>query len=107
MTPDLLRLALLAELHHEPAHGYALVSRLDALGLDVPTTATGGLYRHLRALADDGLVESVWDTPNRGPARRTYSLTPAGEECLVRERKALHDYGVLVQKVFQRIPRSL
>ncbi len=106
MTPDLLRLALLAELHHEPAHGYALVSRLHALGLDIPTT-TGNLYRSLRRLVDDGLIDSVWDTPNKGPARRTYSLTQAGEEYLVRERKALHDYGVLVQKVLQRIPRSL
>jgi DNA-binding PadR family transcriptional regulator len=40
------------------------------------------IYRHLRGLEEDGLVQSEWQTEGPGPARRMYRLTPEGDEAL-------------------------
>jgi DNA-binding PadR family transcriptional regulator len=40
------------------------------------------IYRHLRELEADGLVQSEWQTEGTGPARRIYRLTSDGEEVL-------------------------
>lgn len=42
----------------------------------------GTLYRWLRALERHGLVASRWETGESGPARRRYTLTPAGWQAL-------------------------
>jgi len=42
----------------------------------------GSIYRNLRRMEEEGLVESEWDTPGRGPARRRYRITPQGLERL-------------------------
>jgi poly-beta-hydroxybutyrate-responsive repressor len=89
MDPDLarvvlpknfLRPCLLLLLHEAPAHGYELRERLRPLGFsrDDP----GRLYRALRALEGAKLVQSAWQSSAGGPDRRTYELTPAGEERL-------------------------
>jgi PadR family transcriptional regulator PadR len=77
---SLLRPAILLLLKEKASHGYELVSRLSELGFDVPDF--GGLYRALRGMEDEGLISSSWGTPERGPARRVYSLTPQGEDAL-------------------------
>jgi len=74
---SLLRPAILLLLKERESHGYELVSRLSELGFDVPDF--GGLYRALRAMEDEGLITSSWGTPERGPARRVYALTSAGD----------------------------
>ena len=74
---SLLRPAILLLLKERDSHGYELVSRLSELGFDVPDF--GGLYRALRAMEDEGLITSSWGTPERGPARRVYAMTPLGE----------------------------
>jgi DNA-binding PadR family transcriptional regulator len=40
------------------------------------------IYRHLRGLEADGLVQSEWQTEGSGPAKRIYHLTPEGNEAL-------------------------
>jgi PadR family transcriptional regulator PadR len=78
---SLLRPAILLLLRDQESHGYELMGRLAELGVEVPPT-TGGLYRSLRTMADEGLVSSYWSTPDRGPARRVYSITELGEQHL-------------------------
>ncbi len=71
---------LLLQLAQKPAHGYEL---LEALGAsDAPAPDPGTLYRTLRALEEDGLVRSAWETGDSGPARRVYELTEQGVEFL-------------------------
>ncbi len=41
------------------------------------------IYRHLRGLEADGLVQSEWQTEGSGPARRIYDLTAEGDEALI------------------------
>jgi len=73
--------ALLLLLKERPRHGYELIELLPELAggerVDV-----GNLYRFLRRLESDGLVESEWSGDLPGPAKRTYTLTPAGERLL-------------------------
>ncbi len=66
---------LLLLLREGSAHGYDLVDRLAPFGFssDPPV-----VYRNLRRMEADGLVESSWDTSGKGPARRVYQLTSRG-----------------------------
>jgi len=42
----------------------------------------GFLYRTLRHLEHDGMVNSSWDMDGEGPARRLYQVTPEGSKYL-------------------------
>jgi PadR family transcriptional regulator PadR len=85
---SLLRPAILLLLREQESHGYELMSRLAELGVEVPPT-TGGLYRSLRTMAEEGLVTSYWSTPERGPARRVYAISESGEAHLEQSIPAL------------------
>src|SRR5436305_15343788 len=80
--------ALLLLLRERPMHGYELIERLPDLNggerIDV-----GNLYRFLRALEGEGIVESEWRADLPGPAKRTYTLTAAGRRLLERWAEAL------------------
>lgn len=67
---------LLLLLAQKPAHGYELIDVISQE--DEPTTDPGNLYRILRAMEEDGLVISDWDTSGGGPARRIYQITDQG-----------------------------
>lgn len=70
---DMCMLALLAK---EPAHGYELVRRLNAAGLD--TVGYGTVYPLLTRMRRLGLVaDDIQDSP-AGPPRKVYALTDAG-----------------------------
>lgn len=71
-----LRPCLLLLIAEEAAHGYDLLDRLEALG--TPAIDAGTLYRALRAMERDRVVESRWEVSPTGPARRTYRVTTAG-----------------------------
>src|ERR1700754_544745 len=73
--------ALLLLLRDGETHGYDLA---DALGESVPTERVdlGNLYRLLRSLEEDGIVTSLWRDDQPGRSKRTYALTPAGEQLL-------------------------
>ena len=95
---DLLATSLLGLLRDWNAHGYQLAQRLADAGL--PPFDVGTIYRTLRQLERAGLVSSLWDTSESGPARRTYSLTGAGELFLGAWADILKRY----QSIFQWPP---
>jgi PadR family transcriptional regulator, regulatory protein PadR len=78
--PNYAQPRLLLELAKKSAHGYELIERLSQDGNAAPDP--GNFYRMLRSLEEEGLVNSTWDTPNSGPARRVYHLTDQGLEFL-------------------------
>ena len=88
---NFLRPCLLLLLLEQPAHGYELLERLRPLGpaRDDP----GALYRALRALEREGLVQSAWEASSGGPDRRVYELTRAGMEQLHEQAKSLAETG--------------
>jgi poly-beta-hydroxybutyrate-responsive repressor len=75
-----LRASLLLLIAETPAHGYDLLEQIGNLGLR--NVDPGGLYRALRVMEKDGLVESWWEHSSAGPARRSYRLTEEGVEWL-------------------------
>ncbi|MEM7542461.1 MAG: helix-turn-helix transcriptional regulator [Pseudomonadota bacterium] len=73
---DMLTANLLAMLKGWSAYGYDLVQRLEEEGFGDYNKGT--VYRTLRQMERTGLVSSMWDTSENGPARRMYELTRAG-----------------------------
>jgi PadR family transcriptional regulator PadR len=81
--------SLLLLLRERPLHGYELLERIPELGVE-GRVDIGNLYRLLRALEDEGLVQSEWSAELPGPAKRTYELTGEGRRLLDRWAEALH-----------------
>jgi poly-beta-hydroxybutyrate-responsive repressor len=72
---------LLLLLHHGPAHGYTLLSELNAFGLE--EIDPSAVYRALREMEEQGWVHSSWEEVHtQGPPRRVYCLTSLGNEVL-------------------------
>ena len=80
--------ALLLLLRERPRHGYELIEQLPEVAAG-ERVDVGNLYRYLRRLESDGIVESEWHGDLPGPAKRTYSLTPVGERLLGQWAEAL------------------
>lgn len=82
-TPDPLPLrplvfALLLSLHEEPRHGYAIMQAVNERLRYRAVVGPGTLYRTLKELRDQGLVEHT-ATPSGEDARRQYyRLTAEG-----------------------------
>lgn len=87
LPKNFLRPCLLLLLREQPAHGYELLERLASFGFS--REDPGGLYRALRALEAEGLVNSAWERSESGPDRRTYTLTRPGMEALHAAAKEL------------------
>ena len=73
--------AVLLVLASGPCHGYDLKDRMVAL-VGEESVDVANLYRLLRQLELEGIVQSRWDTAGSGPARRVYRLTSAGRRLL-------------------------
>ncbi len=86
---NFLRPCLLLRLREGPAHGYDLMDKLKEFGFT--KSDPGGVYRTLRSLEREGLVHSRWETSAAGPARRTYTITPEGEDQLAAWSVAVED----------------
>ena len=84
---NFIRPCILLLLREHAGHGYDLLERLEALGLD--RDDPGRLYRALRGLEKEGLVRSAWEPSDVGPDRRTYELTRAGMQELHEAAAAL------------------
>jgi PadR family transcriptional regulator PadR len=99
---ELLATSLLAFLRDWNAHGYELAQRLAEAGL--PPFDVGTIYRTLRQLERAGFVSSLWDTSESGPAKRTYSLTQAGDAFLSTWMDVLRRYESIFGALAGRRP---
>lgn len=90
-------LAILAKAD-KPQHGYLIIQEMAAgpmFGGNAPDPT--GIYRILKQMENNGLVESAWDTSESGPAKRCYSMTEAGRACLRRWIDALACYAASIE----------
>ena len=90
---------LLLALSYYRAHGYLLQQYLRTLGffgVDITT-----IYRTLRQMERQGLVDSSWDTETEGPARRVYGLTDSGKLFLESWAAALGQYREILDRFFR------
>lgn len=98
-----LRASLLLLLAESPAHGYDLLEQMGELGLR--NVDPGGLYRALRMMEQDGLVDSRWEQSGTGPARRSYRLSDEGTEWLHAWAGALREGGRFLMTYLDRYER--
>lgn len=61
-------------------HGYDLVARLSELG--IASVDPPAVYRALRAMDEDGLLEASLDDSGPGPVRKLYRLSQSGAATL-------------------------
>lgn len=92
-------LTLLAQAD-EPMHGYIIVQQAahsPMFGGKKPDAT--GIYRALKRMEESGLVTSKWDTPEEGSAKRLFTLTDKGRECLRRWIDALACYKATIEEL--------
>ena len=98
--------SLLLLLRERPLHGYELLERIPELGVE-GRVDIGNLYRLLRALEEEGLVQSEWSADLPGPAKRTYELTAEGRRLLDRWAEALNRAQGTITGFLERYEASL
>ena len=81
------------------SYGYQLMKGLATYGFVMLNP--GPLYRVLRQMEKEGLVESSWDTSRQGPARRLYSITEAGEKYLNLWGNSLEQYRTITDRLLR------
>lgn len=81
----LIQPAILVMLAKGPLHGYRLAEQIGQtpmFGGHKPDVS--GIYRFLKTMEKQGMVEATWDLAERGPAKKSYQITAAGQHCLER-----------------------
>lgn len=100
LPKNFLRASLFLLVAEEAAHGYDLLERLREMGLK--TADPGGLYRALRAMEQEGLMRSVWQSSDLGPSRRTYELTDEGRDWLHAWAGTLRESSRIIEGYLER-----
>ncbi len=80
--PRFLRAFLLLFLSIEEAHGYELIEKLKEMGVKYETYEVGYVYKTLRNMEKDGILESRWNVKEKGAAKRIYRITDKGKKSL-------------------------
>jgi PadR family transcriptional regulator PadR len=94
-----LEAVVLLSLKEWNSHGYELMQRARIFGFEAMNPGT--LYRTLRRMEKDGVVESNWETSGGGPARRMYTITGSGEAHLGVWVTALERYQHSMENFFE------
>ena len=92
-------LLLLAE---KTAHGYELMENLEQFQFDPRCQDPGQVYRTLRRMEKEGLVQSAWETGEAGPARRCYQITADGRDILQAWMLTLKKRITMVERLLAR-----
>jgi len=93
---------------HDRIHGYELRKLLEDHMEDFRISLNiTGLYRHLKLMEKRGVLFSEWDTPDKGPAKRKYSLTKEGKECLSLWMQTLYIQGELISRFLRGATKVL
>lgn len=77
-----LQASILLGLISRPSYGYELIGTIQSYGFVQGDAPPGMIYRHLRQMEDNYLVQSEWETKQAGAAKRIYTITREGEEVL-------------------------
>lgn len=94
-----LEVATLAIIAESTTHGYELVDQIEELAGSLVCVDPGSMYRMLRAMEEQGLVSSSWQTPEAGPSRRVYQITDSGLEALDLMTRSLSQRAEAMQQL--------
>lgn len=86
---------ILLFLAEAPGYGLDLYNKMNS---EIPYNKidTAAIYRALKELENDGMVESCWNTSESGPAKKVYSITEKGLE-------KLNEYNVDIQRRIENL----
>ena len=98
--------ALLLLLAERPMHGYELLELLPEIAREERRVDLGNLYRLLRSLEEEGIVDSEWDESLAGPAKRIYRLTDSGRDLLAKWAAALGGARDVITAFIDRYERE-
>ena len=101
---DMLIPYVLLAVSLQRAHGYLIEEYLRRVGFFSLEMST--LYRTLRQLEKDGLLQSEWEPGPTGPARRVYALTELGRAWLDQWAGTLNVYRRMLDQLFGLYGRS-
>ena len=103
-----VRPVILALLTGGPVHGYDILRQLQGLRIfaDAPPDASG-VYKTLKAMTAEGLTVGDWDTADGGPARRPFTITPRGRQCLARWAATLEAYQSQIAEIATLVNASI
>jgi len=101
-----LDMCLLALLAKQPAHGYELVRRVEAAGIDA--VGYGTIYPLLTRMRRLGLVADEMQASPSGPPRKVYAPTAAGRQRLRAWHQQWTDFTGVVDTILAGtdLPRS-
>ncbi|MHB1527328.1 MAG: PadR family transcriptional regulator [Candidatus Dormibacteria bacterium] len=97
--------ALLLLLQKGPSHGYQLAEELAEI-VGETRVDLGNLYRLLRSLESEGLVQSSWRPDLPGPLKRTYEISDEGASLLAAWVESLRLTQALVATFINRFDES-
>ena len=100
-----LQPCLLLLLAEGPQHGYGLMDALAERKLLGAEVDVGNLYRTLRRMEAEGLVESAWSGPGRGPNKRVYQVTNRGTAVLRSWTETLEERTALMNRFLAEFHR--
>jgi PadR family transcriptional regulator PadR len=93
---------ILMLLSTKPLHGYLLIQELEKRKLyPGDKLDSTGIYRTLRTFEKRGKVSSEWDVQSGGAAKKIYSITEEGRECLVNWIKTLESYQKAITMILK------
>lgn len=95
-TLDMLVLSLLSQ---EDMYGYQLISTLRKSSSNVFDVKEGTLYPMLHRLEDSDLIESYWETADRGVPRKYYRITSQGKSTVCNMLRAWGQFVSVVSKI--------
>jgi len=104
---SVLEVAILSSLAASTTHGYNLVDQIETLTSDLVCIDPGSMYRLLRALEEDGLVTSSWQTPEAGPSRRVYEISERGVEALELMARSLSQRAASMQQLAEHAAQAV
>ncbi len=101
----LLSFWMLLVLHRRPAYAFEMNALIQQLSQGTISADDNSLYRALSRFEDMGLVASELQPSPSGPARRYYTLTPAGRLLLSRfiERNVLIFRNAEVEEELRKV----
>lgn len=74
------------------AHGYQIAQDAEEMAVTHAGVDGAAVYRILRRMEANGMVDSTWETDGSGPARRVYRLTETGHA-------HLKDWDTLLEEI--------
>ena len=79
MLKGTLPLLVLSVMRDDEVYGYEIAQRIRQRSGELFAPSEGSLYPTLHRLERDGALTATWRASERGPRRRYYAITPAGQ----------------------------